>query len=140
MLYPFFSIIIPTHNSDRFVPKAIDSLISQKFSDFEILIVDGLSDDNTVEVVNAFHDTRIQITSEKDTGIYDAMNKGVLLSKGQWLLFLGSDDRLHDPSVLQDVYDTVHAHPSSKFIYGDVMTSNGGTQTYRNYTYLRLLD
>lgn len=132
--------MIPTYNSAQVVGRAIDSVLSQRFGDFEILIVDGVSKDNTVEIAEGFHDERIRVFSEEDTGIYDAMNKGISHSRGRWLLFLGSDDQLFDDDVLKTVRETIESHPASKLIYGDVSTSAGGTQSYRNYNYLRLLD
>jgi glycosyltransferase involved in cell wall biosynthesis len=98
---PFFSIIIPTYNSEKTLERCLDSILAQRFSNFEILIVDGLSSDQTVEIARGKNDPRIRIFSEKDRGVYDAMNKGIDLARGAWLLFLGSDDRLFDEFVLE---------------------------------------
>jgi len=137
---PFFSIIIPTFNSAEVLDRAINSVLSQRFIDFEILIMDGVSEDNTVKLAHTFHDERIRVFCEEDTGIYDAMNKGTSRSRGRWLLFLGSDDQLFDDDVLETVYQAIEAHPASKLIFGNVRTSTGGIQSYRNYNYLKLLD
>jgi glycosyltransferase involved in cell wall biosynthesis len=136
---PFFSIIIPTHNSAPVLGRAINSILCQRFTDFEVLVVDGLSTDDTTKVARSFTDARISIISEKDNGIYDAMNKGIARSTGKWMYFMGSDDQLHDPKILQHIHDVIQTNPSSKFVYGDVMTSNSGMQSYRNYNYLKLL-
>lgn len=116
---PFFSIILPTYNSSATVKIAVDSILQQTFTDFEILVIDGLSTDNTIQLVNSYSDTRIKIISEKDNGIYDAMNKGIQLSKGEWLYFLGSDDYLYTDIVLENVYCEIKK-TVVEIIYGDV--------------------
>lgn len=100
---PKISIIIPTYNASKTLSSALESILEQTFTDYEILIIDGMSSDNTVELVNSYQDERIKIISEKDSGIYDAMNKGIQLAKGEWLYFLGGDDRLYDNEVLEKV-------------------------------------
>lgn len=115
-----FSIIIPTYNSEDVLKAAISSIVTQSFLDFEVLIIDGLSQDNTLQIANSFEDPRIRIFSERDAGIYDAMNKGVKYASGEWLIFLGSDDELFDNDVLKDIVNVIHQGPS-KFIYGNVM-------------------
>src|ERR1700744_4382606 len=106
MASPFFTIIIPTFNSEKTLQNALSSILSQNFTEFEILIVDGVSNDNTIKIVkeNIEKDKRIRFISEKDNGIFDAMNKGIELSLGEWLYFLGSDDRLHNSSILRSVF------------------------------------
>lgn len=112
------SIIIPTFNSASVLPKALDSIVCQTFSDWEVLIMDGVSTDDTLKIAQSYNDSRIRIYSEPDKGIYDAMNKGIIAAKGEWLYFLGSDDWLLTPDTLStmfsmdiDGYDVV---------YGDV--------------------
>lgn len=116
------SIIIPTFNSGETLARALKSILIQTFTDFELLIIDGLSIDNTVNIAKGFNDERIKIYSEKDNGIYDAMNKGISIANGEWLYFLGSDDTIYDNNVLYEIYSIV---TSSKYdvIYGDVMSS-----------------
>lgn len=118
-MIPFFSIIIPTYNSDTTLYKCLESIISQSFTDFEILIIDGVSKDNTIEITKGFNDERIKILSEPDNGIYDAMNKGIKLAKGDWLYFLGSDDELFNCRVLSDIKSSINL-TNSKIIYGNV--------------------
>ncbi|MCG2794060.1 MAG: glycosyltransferase [Weeksellaceae bacterium] len=98
---PFYSIIIPTYNSEKTLAAALESVLQQRFSDFEVLIMDGLSSDRTVEIAQSFGDERIKIFSEKDGGVYEAMNKGIDRAQGEWLYFLGSDDTLYDDGVLE---------------------------------------
>lgn len=98
------SIIIPTYNSASLLKDALNSVLSQTFKDFEVLVMDGGSQDDTVKVAESFVDSRIKVFSEPDRGVYDAMNKGIAKAEGEWLYFLGSDDRLSDDKVLEKVF------------------------------------
>lgn len=115
----FFSIIIPVYNGAGKIPRALDSILRQSFGDLEVLVVDGGSKDDTVKVASAYGDPRIRITSGKDKGIYDAMNKGIDLAGGQWLYFMGADDELHDSGVLAAIAAAAGAG-GRDVIYGDV--------------------
>lgn len=90
------SIIIATYNSGRTIRKALNSVVNQIFQEWECLIIDGLSKDNTLQIVKEFaeKDKRIKYISEKDEGIYDAFNKGWKMAQGEWIHYLGSDDWL----------------------------------------------
>ena len=93
-----FSIITVTFNSDKTLKRTINSLLNQSISNFEYIIIDGNSTDTTIEIIESyeqiFKNRNISFTwlSEDDAGIYDAFNKGIRLSKGDWISFLGSDD------------------------------------------------
>ena len=117
---PFFSLIIPTYNSSKTISTAITSVLNQNFTDFEILILDALSVDNTINIAKQKNDNRIKIFSEKDTGIYNAMNKGLKLAEGDWLYFLGSDDELACANVLKAIADFIAQH-KYEVVYGDVL-------------------
>jgi glycosyltransferase involved in cell wall biosynthesis len=116
---PFFSIIIPTYNSDKTLGRCLDSILEQRFSNFEIIVVDGLSCDRTIEIAKKDNDPRIKVFSEKDQGVYDAMNKGIDLAQGDWLLFLGSDDQLFDDLVLKDAH-TCLIKTNAELVYGNI--------------------
>jgi glycosyltransferase involved in cell wall biosynthesis len=119
---PKVSIIIPSFNSEKVLAAAIESVLNQSFSDFELLIIDGLSTDNTLNIAKSYVDSRIIIISEKDKGIYDAMNKGAELASGLWLYFLGSDDILLDNNVLQRVFeDNKIITENSDFLYANII-------------------
>lgn len=115
----FFSIIIPTYNSSATIKDCIKTLQKQTFTDFEILIMDGLSTDNTRIIVEGIDDDRIFFFSEQDAGVYDAMNKGIKIANAKWLFFLGSDDFLYNENVLADMSEALNK-TSSKFVYGNV--------------------
>lgn len=90
-----FSIIMATYNSEAFVEKALESFINQTYrGNYEIIVVDGGSKDNTVGILTRYGHKISKWISEPDRGIYDAWNKGIQLSSGEWILFVGSDDTL----------------------------------------------
>jgi glycosyltransferase involved in cell wall biosynthesis len=122
---PILSIIIPTFNSEKTLRECIDSIIYQTFYNWEIIIVDGLSNDKTVEIANDYNDNRIKVTSESDNGIYDAMNKGISLSVGEWLYFLGSDDKLYNSKVLETVFNDRNLQKFD-IVYGNVYSNKHG--------------
>ena len=141
---PFFSIIIPTYNSEKTVKRTLDSIFFQNFKDYEIIFVDGDSQDETLAIVNQFNDYRVKIYSEPDKGVYDAMNKGITRSSGQWLYFIGSDDYLHAADVLQKVYNQLqkiknHVLYGNVMIKGDAGWAKDGQIYNGKYTLQRLL-
>ena len=121
---PLFSIIIPTFNSARTLKVCLDSIASQNFADFEVIVVDGVSMDNTITLATSFQEkiARLQIISETDSGIYDAMNKGIKKAKGEWLYFLGSDDKLFSTEVLQKVAEAFKEDDHLDVIYGNIFS------------------
>ena len=119
MCDPLISVIIPTFSSAACIETCIESIVNQTFKNFEILIMDNFSTDKTVAIAKSFNDDRIRIYSEPDNGIYDAMNKGIKLSLGEWVYFLGSDDELFDSSVVKKV-SSLLLNTFSKLVYGNV--------------------
>lgn len=114
------SIIIPTSNSGATLKETLDSIICQTFTNYEVLLLDNLSQDDTIDIINfyqLFHDN-IRLVSGRDKGIYDAMNKGIKLAKGEWIYFLGSDDLLYNSDILGHIFSS--AVNSFDVIYGDV--------------------
>lgn len=116
------SIIIPTFNSANTLNMALDSIVNQTFADWEVLIMDGVSYDNTICIAKSYNDNRIRIFSEQDIGIYDAMNKGIDKASGEWLFFLGSDDYLLNNNVLKEVFE--HIEDCLDVVYGEVMSNH----------------
>ena len=118
---PIVSIIIVTYNAEKDLEQCLFSIFCQANTQFEILVFDGNSTDDTVAVLKK-HDSSITYwQSEPDTGIYDAMNKAVSFAKGKWIYFLGSDDRLLPGfSTMLD-----HLRESKTIYYGDCTTEEG---------------
>jgi glycosyltransferase involved in cell wall biosynthesis len=119
MSAPVFSIVVPTYNSGRTLSTVLDSILHQDFANFEVLIIDGASKDDTLLIAKQFNDPRIRVLSEPDSGAYNAMNKGIALAKGDWVYFLGSDDKLADNNVLRKVADAITMN-TCELLYGNV--------------------
>jgi glycosyltransferase involved in cell wall biosynthesis len=102
---PLISAIIPTYNAAKTLSRCLDSFAAQTFRDFEVLIIDGLSTDETCQIAYSYQEKlpKLVVVSEKDEGIYDAMNKGIDLAQGEWLYFIGSDDYLWDENVFRNI-------------------------------------
>ena len=90
---PTVSIIIPTYNHAHFLKKCLQSVIDQIYADWEAILVNNYSEDNTIEIVKSFQDPRIHLVNFRNNGIIAASrNKGILLAKGKYIAFLDSDD------------------------------------------------
>lgn len=100
MISPKFTIITASFNSKRTIAETIDSILNQSYTNFEYLIVDGSSNDHTINIVKSFENDfrqkaiRYKWISEPDLGIYDAWNKALKFVDGEWVIFIGSDDIL----------------------------------------------
>lgn len=91
---PVLTIIIATFNAAAFIKDCLNSITENVHIAYELIIIDGKSQDNTLEIINTFQNINPILISEPDKGIYDAMNKGINLAKGKWIVFLGADDRI----------------------------------------------
>ena len=116
-----FTVIIPTLNSEKTLQRALSSVIEQKFQSFEIIVADGLSTDSTLQIcrTSQLSCEKLRISSERDCGVYDAINRAIDLSLGKWIYVLGSDDALSSNTVFESVaamLSTVEAD----IVYGDV--------------------
>ena len=112
------SIVTVTYNAFDTLEDTILSVLSQTYDNIEFIVVDGDSKDGTVDLLKKYSKDIIWI-SEKDDGIYDAMNKGRIIASGDFLLFLGSDDILHSDNVIEHVVDFIN--DNNHVYYGDVI-------------------
>lgn len=103
MTSPLFSIITPTFNSSKDIRNLADSIFCQTFVEYEWIIIDGGSTDGTINIIEKFSTSKLIWSTEPDSGIYDAMNKGITRSRGEYLLFMGADDQLNNSNVLEQV-------------------------------------
>lgn len=101
---PTVSIIIPVYNANTTIARALDSVINQTWENKEIIIIDGGSHDGTVSTIEKYKNQLTYFISEKDNGIYDAINKGIEKSHGEWIYILGADDRFADSRVLENIF------------------------------------
>lgn len=100
------SIITATYNSGKTLRDTLESILAQTYTDYEVLIIDGVSHDNTKEIVDEFmprFDGKLKWHCGRDNGLYDAMNKGIALATGDVIGILNSDDFYADNTVLEDV-------------------------------------
>ena len=106
-LQPKFSIITVTYNASLLMGATLESVLSQTYTNYEYILVDGGSTDDTVAVAKASGIEFAHIVSERDNGIYDAMNKGMALATGDYLCFLNAGDAFFTPDTLQTIVDAI---------------------------------
>lgn len=117
------SIITICKNSEDYIEKTILSVINQSYSNIEYIIVDGASEDKTIEIVNKYKDRISIVVSEPDKGISDAFNKGIMKSSGELIGIVNSDDILFDNNVISKLIDE----------YEDSVDVYQGTEIVKNY-------
>lgn len=103
MKRPSISIITVCYNSEDYIARTINSVLMQTYKDYEYIIVDGDSKDNTLNIIKDFHSSNLTVYSEPDKGISDAFNKGIKYSKGEYLCFLNSGDYFIEKNILENV-------------------------------------
>lgn len=120
------SIITVVYNDWEGLKKTIQSVISQTYKNIEYIIVDGGSTDETVDVIKKYQDKISTWVSELDKGIYDAMNKGIRMATGEWLIFMNAGDVLADSYVIQNIFSK-NIPDNISFLYSDIycLRSNG---------------
>lgn len=111
------SIVIPNFNTGEYLEKAIDSVLSQNYPDKEVIVMDGDSSDNSIEILKSYED-RIVWFSEKDKGQYDAINKGLKISKGDIFAYLNSDD-WYEENIFDSVVREFDENENLSLLYGD---------------------
>lgn len=118
---PMFSVVLPTFNRAHLLPRAIQSVNAQSFENWELVIVDDGSRDNTFDIVRplALVDPRIRYHYAANRGLAGARNIGIQLSEGEWITFLDSDDE-YLPNHLQTRAEYIHQHPAAEFLHGGV--------------------
>lgn len=115
------TIVMPVVNAGQYIEAVLQNISAQTFCNYELLLLDAGSTDHTTAVVEAKQkgDPRIRLICEKDKGIYDAMNKGLALAKGEWVYFMGCDDGFYDASVLEKL--SISLTEEYDLVYGDVL-------------------
>ena len=116
---PRVSIITACYNEEKSIAATIESVLCQTYSNIEYIIVDGNSEDNTMNIVKSYENKIDIIISEQDKGIYDAFNKGISVSSGDIIYFLNAD-LLYDEKVIQEVVDVFEENENLNLLYGNV--------------------
>ena len=117
------SVITVTYNRELTISDTIASVLSQNYSNIEYIIIDGKSTDKTVNIIKKYainQSYKIKCISEKDTGIYDAMNKGIKMASGDIIGILNSDDFFTSNNIISKIVDAFQKNPSIEAVYGDV--------------------
>lgn len=113
---PFFSVVMPVYNREKYVAKAVDSVLSQSYQDFELIIIDDGSTDSTGDVIRSYSDERIKYLRQNNAGPSSARNNGIKNSGGKYIAFLDSDDWwLKDK--LKKVREAVEENPDTKIFH-----------------------
>jgi glycosyltransferase involved in cell wall biosynthesis len=130
---PKISVITIVRNGMPFVEQTIKSVIEQRNSNFEYIVIDGGSTDGTVDIIKSHESEIAKWVSEKDEGIADAFNKGFSFSTGDYVLFLNADDALANPNVLEMVARKIAENDFPVLLYGDcdVLDRCSGEVLYR---------
>lgn len=150
MCHQEFSIVTACFNSKQTIRKTIESVLEQKFKDYEYIIIDGASKDGTIEIVKSFEGRfkgRLKYISEPDKGIYDAFNKGIRMSSGKYIWIVNSDDYIA-PDALQNLADFIESNDwgtlpvisgglnfvsmTGNLISTNIPTGNGLERAYKN--------
>ena len=127
---PLFSIITVVYNGEKYLEKTIESVIKQKFKNFEYIVIDGGSTDNSVKIIEKFEKKIDYWVSEKDRGIYDAFNKGMRVSKGKFIGFINSDD-IYKKDALKIISNYIEKNQQAYFIFGSVKKHWGVLYGYK---------
>lgn len=119
------SIIIPTYNSERYLDECLNSIINQSYKNIELIIIDDGSVDNTINIINNYclSDNRIFVCTTSNNGVSCARNIGLEKAKGEYILFVDSDDYLKDNSVLETLVNNINNNDAIKFNTGILLNS-----------------
>lgn len=125
---PFFSVIIPTYNRQFLLKLSVESVLSQTFKDFELIIIDDGSTDNTKHLIKRYNDSRLNYIYQENKGPSAARNTGIKNARGKFVCFLDSDDRFRK-NKLKKTYGYIHKYPKHRIFHTEEIW-------YRNGKYL----
>ena len=115
---PKISVVTVVYNSAALIENTVKSIINQSYSHIEYIVVDGGSTDGTIDILNRYKKNISTLISEPDRGIYDAMNKGISLASGDFVVFINSGDKFSSPDILEKIFSNPDA-AQADVIYGD---------------------
>lgn len=124
---PLVSVVTVVYNCEQFIERTLRSVASQTEKNIEHIIIDGASKDRTLDIVKSSGVT--YWLSEKDNGIYDAMNKGIAKAKGAYLIFLNAGDEFYEPDTIQKVFQCTE---NADVYYGDTAITNEAGEVLRS--------
>lgn len=115
MFQPKLSVITVVYNNVRDIERTLLSVLNQTYPNIEYLVIDGGSNDGTLDILKKYEDRLGKLISEKDKGIYDAMNKGLAMATGEYILFMNSGDEIYAPDTVENVFK----EPDADIYYGE---------------------
>lgn len=118
---PKLSVITVVYNNVKDIERTILSVIQQTYNNIEYIIIDGASTDGTLNIINNYKEYIHVLVSEPDRGIYDAMNKGINLASGDYLLFMNSGDEIYEPTTVERIFNTSY---NADIYYGETIMIN----------------
>lgn len=130
---PFFSIITVCKNSEKNIQTCLDSIYNQSINDYEHIIQDGFSSDKTLLIIKKNKINNTKVFTQKDKGIYDALNKAILKCKGEYFIILHSDDRLYDDQVLEKLKKKIIHNNYPLIIMNNIVYVNSKGNIIRNW-------
>ena len=136
-VHSFVSIITPSFNQARYLEATIQSVLSQDYAPIEYILIDGASTDGSVEIIRKYEDQLAYWVSEKDSGQAEAINKGLLRSKGEIVAWLNSDD-YYLPTTISGVVKVFEENPDVVMVYGDMLAVDEQGQTINLLKYKQL--
>ena len=119
MSSPLVSVLIPTYEYGRFLPEAIESVLAQDFRDYELIIADDASQDDTAEICRKYAEQDLRIIfvrHEKNLGLVGNLNWCLQKARGKYIKYLLADDRLNHPSALRKMVDVLNCHPEVSLV------------------------
>lgn len=133
---PLFSIITVTYNAEATVGRTLESVAEQTCRRYEHIIIDGASTDRTLDIVNDKATDLALIESKPDKGLYYAMNDGLSLAAGEYLIFLNAGDKFHSADTLREIADVIEANGHPDIVYGqtDIVDDDGRFIGHRHLT------
>lgn len=133
MKKPYFSIVTPTLNIEKYLPRMLKSVQEQTFRNFEHIFIDGYSKDKTLDIIKKYQndnpEIKVTIKRRKPEGVFVAQTQGIKLSKGKYVNLLNADDYYLDKDVLKDVHRVTEGNPHIHWLQGDTVL--GANRSYR---------
>ncbi len=128
------TLITVCFNAEKTIERTINSVLSQDYENVEYIVIDGLSRDRTMQIVNQYKDQIAITVSEKDLGMYDALNKGIKLSNGHIIGILNADDAFTSQNVLSLVAESFVQNPDIEAVIGNIVFVNNQEKIVRYYS------
>ena len=116
MFQPKLTVITIVYNNVRDIERTVLSVLNQTYPNIEYLVIDGASNDGTLDILKKYEGRLAQLISKKDKGIYDAMNKGLALASGDYILFMNSGDEIYASDTVENVFASA---PDADIYYGE---------------------